>query len=77
VRRLHPIVADLAARLAAQEVTQRELAERIGVHQNTVSRWFTGSKVPALGSLCALAAALGCEIRVADAERPGRGRVRR
>lgn len=46
----------------AKGLTQRELAERIGVSDKAVSKWETGRGLPDIGLLTALAEALGVSI---------------
>ena len=50
--RIGPLIAELRA---ARGLTQDELAARMGVARNTISRWETGRMVPSLamlGPLC-------------------------
>lgn len=44
---------------AAARMTQRELADRAGVHIDTVAKWEAGGREPLLTQLAALARALG------------------
>lgn len=43
-------------------LTQAQLAERVGVALQQISRWETGGRNPGAKSLVKLAAALGCRI---------------
>lgn len=53
----------LIARLRIRaSLTQAQLALKIGCPQQTISRWETGSQVPSLKSLLALAKALQCSL---------------
>ena len=49
----------IAQHLADVGLTQRELAERVGVSQPTVSDWVNGEKIPTGDNVPRLAAALG------------------
>lgn len=51
-------------------MAQRELAEKMGVNQVTVSDWETGKSAPTAAKIPTLAKALGCEINdLFDAEK--------
>lgn len=53
-----------------KEMTQEQLAERLGVSNRTVSRWETGSNIPDLDVLIELADLYGVDIReLIDGER--------
>ena len=52
----------IAARRQALGLTQAQLAEQIGVIQQTVDKWEHGVRNPGIPSLKKLAAALGCSI---------------
>lgn len=43
-------------------LTQAQLAERLGMPQQTVSRWEQGTRTPSAKSLKAMAGALGCSM---------------
>jgi transcriptional regulator with XRE-family HTH domain len=43
---------------AAEDITQEELAKRVGTKQTTVSLWESGKQIPSLENLCAVADAL-------------------
>ena len=49
----------IAERRRARGMTQRELAERLGVSNRTVSKWECGDGMPELANLLPLCAALG------------------
>jgi transcriptional regulator with XRE-family HTH domain len=57
--------SDFAARLrqlrAAAKLTQEELAERAGIHRQTIARLELGTRKPAWDSVLALARALGVD----------------
>lgn len=48
--------------LAEKKVTNKQLAERLGVSQSTVSKWCTNSAQPEAGNLLRIAKALGVEL---------------
>jgi transcriptional regulator with XRE-family HTH domain len=48
--------------LATQKKTQKELAEKIGVPQQNISRWETGEVIPKIDKLKLIAEVLGCTI---------------
>lgn len=50
-----------AARIAAG-MTQQQLADALGVAQQSVTRWETGEREPRVSTLKRIAAALGCDI---------------
>jgi transcriptional regulator with XRE-family HTH domain len=52
----------IAERRRAANLTQAELAERIDVATETISRVERGATVPSVASLGRIAAALGCEV---------------
>lgn len=45
-----------------KDMTQDELALKMGVGQNTVSQWETGERTPKADKLPALAKILGCTV---------------
>ncbi|MCC6237616.1 MAG: helix-turn-helix transcriptional regulator [Dehalococcoidia bacterium] len=49
----------------AQQVSQSELARRMGVTQPVIARLESGERSPRLDTLAAAARALGCELEVA------------
>ena len=54
---------ELKRRREAAGLSQRELAERSGVHEISISRWETGAQTrPLLDSVAKLARALACRI---------------
>jgi transcriptional regulator with XRE-family HTH domain len=65
------------ARRTEAKLSQRELAERVGVTQGAVSMWETGTQPPALRTFFAVVRALDCKIEDllidldADNEAPG------
>ena len=58
---------------AAADLTQAQLAARIGTSQPTVARWESGAQIPSVRSLTRVAAATGFELRVGF--RDGRSRA--
>lgn len=50
-----------AARIAAG-MTQQQLADALGVAQQSVTRWETGEREPRVSTLKRIAAALGCDL---------------
>ena len=45
--------------LKQRHMTQRELANRIGTHEDTLSRWMTGQKQPSAFALLRISRVLG------------------
>lgn len=43
-------------------ITQKQLAEKLNVEQNTVSQWETGTRIPRTSTLVELAQILNCSI---------------
>lgn len=48
--------------LAQKEVTNRTLAERLGVAEGSVSRWATNTSQPDIKTLFSIAEALGVDV---------------
>ncbi len=46
----------------SKDLTQSDLAAKIGVYQKDISRWENGARTPDIESLKKLAAALDCKI---------------
>ncbi|HEX6968304.1 MAG TPA: helix-turn-helix transcriptional regulator [Micromonosporaceae bacterium] len=65
----HPIVLALKGRRIALGLSQREVAAAAGTWQGRLTAWETGHAVPTLDSLTAWAAALGCELVLAETDR--------
>ncbi|AXK88879.1 helix-turn-helix domain-containing protein [Nocardia farcinica] len=55
------IAAELRAARARRKLTQAELAERAGLHVNSVARLERGERDAKVGQILALASALGVE----------------
>lgn len=49
-------------RRAAMGITQRELAQMLGISQSTVAMWETGERSPKIHMIPKLAQVLGCTI---------------
>lgn len=52
----------LSAYLAAKDCSQENLAEQLGVHQSTLSRWASGKQKPTLPWLLKLRDVLGISV---------------
>lgn len=52
----------IAAAIQGSGKTAREVAERIGVHESTVSLWMSGGRTPRVKALEKLARELGMEV---------------
>lgn len=50
-----------AVRIAAG-MTQQQLADALGVAQQSVTRWETGEREPRISTLRRIAAVLGCDV---------------
>jgi transcriptional regulator with XRE-family HTH domain len=67
----------------AAGLTQRDLADKIGVHVDAVARWEQGRREPSWGTILALAEALGVDCTAfttpseGSSESRGRGRPRK
>lgn len=51
----------IRVRLETSGMTQKELAEKMGSNESSVSKWISGERIPRLDRFCALARALGVE----------------
>lgn len=49
----------IKALLARREMTQTDLADKIGVHRNTVASWLNGSRSANMESVVQMLAAMG------------------
>lgn len=54
------IAAGIRAERARADVTQEELAARLGTTKSTVSLWEGGSQIPGADKIYAIAQVLGC-----------------
>ena len=54
------LAAGIRAERARADMTQDELAERLGTTKTTVSLWESARQVPGGDKVCAIAVALGC-----------------
>ena len=52
----------IAAAVADSGMTARQIADKIGYHESTVSLWISGGRTPRVKALEKLAAALGIEM---------------
>lgn len=57
-----PLAAKLRSALEKSELTARDLADRIGIHESTVSLWLSGGRTPRMKNLEKMAQALGIEM---------------
>lgn len=51
----------IKTRLEECRMTQKELAEKMGSNESSVSKWISGERIPRLDNFFALAEALGVE----------------
>ncbi|MCH5289954.1 MAG: helix-turn-helix transcriptional regulator [Treponema sp.] len=58
-------------RLRARQMTQRDLAARLGVSEVTVSRWLSGERTPSIETMGKIANALGTTISYLLSENRG------
>jgi len=58
------LAVEVAHYRAEHELTQRQLAERLGVHQSDVARMETGEHTPSLGRLIRVASGLDIELMI-------------
>lgn len=59
---MSPIAANLRLALDRADMNARELADKIGVAESTVSLWLSGGRVPRVKNLEKIASALGLEL---------------
>ena len=62
--KLHSVVVELIAVRLAWNMTQADLADLIGVHKNTMTKYETGVYQPKLSHLIAWANALGYDLTI-------------
>ena len=60
------LASDLIGRRQALHMTQKQLAAASGIRQSEISRIEGGRGNPTLKTICALARALGAELRIAS-----------
>lgn len=53
---------EIRRRRREMDMTQEELARRVGVTQSAVGKWETGDCAPTVAKLVAVADALGCTV---------------
>ena len=56
------IISRLKIKREEAQLTQEEVASRIGVEQNTVSQWEKGVRIPRASNLIALAKLFNCTV---------------
>lgn len=59
------LIQDLIKRRQEKGLSQKELANRIGIKQPQLSRIESGKQSPTLRTICLICDALGCSIKVA------------
>ena len=52
----------IAALRQARGMTQQQLADALGIAQQSVARWETGEREPRVSTLRRIAAVLGCDL---------------
>lgn len=57
-----PITKSLRKKRLAAGLSQKELADKLGIVQSAISAWESGEKMPRVAQLPELAAALHCTI---------------
>lgn len=62
--RVAEMLADVQVRMAEQQLTQQDMAERCGWSQPQVAAYLTGRKEPGSRNLAKLASAVGCVWRL-------------
>lgn len=70
--RTAPFVKQLTAALQASQMSQKQLAERMGVSQTTVGSWMAGRYLPRADRIHALAELLGLDATTLIAGQRGR-----
>jgi transcriptional regulator with XRE-family HTH domain len=63
-----------AIRAGKGDLTRKELAERLGVSQPTLSRWLSGNENLTVSTMCRLAAAMDAAVHIHVADKNERGR---
>lgn len=63
-----------AIRAGKGDLSRKELAERVGVSQPTLSRWLSGNENLTVSTMCRLAAAMDAAIHIHVADKSERGR---
>lgn len=48
--------------LKRQDVTQQELADKLGIHQTAISKWCTGQCAPSVAKIVSIAQILACSV---------------
>jgi plasmid maintenance system antidote protein VapI len=63
-----------AMRAGKGGLSRKELAERVGVSQPTLSRWLSGNENLTISTMCRLAAAVDAAVHIHVADKNDRGR---
>lgn len=63
-----------AMRAGKSGLSRKELAERVGVSQPTLSRWLSGNENLTVSTMCRLAAAMDAAVHIHVADKNDRGR---
>lgn len=63
-----------AIRAGKGDLSKKELAERVGVSQPTLSRWLSGNENLTVSTMCRLAAAMDAAVHIHVADKNERGR---
>lgn len=58
------IAQEVAARRSERNLSQRELAERVGTTQSAIARLESGGRPPRIDTLLRIADALGCDLHI-------------
>lgn len=69
------LAGELLSLRKARGLTQRQLSEKAGIQQSEISRIEAAHANPTLGTVSALAHALGAEVRLVSRQRRPRSRV--
>ncbi|HAA13070.1 MAG TPA: hypothetical protein DCE41_15810 [Cytophagales bacterium] len=66
--RYHPVILPLRKERKRQQLSQEELAHRIGLTEGYLSRWEQGTRTPTLFNLTCWAESLGFRLQVIPLE---------
>lgn len=59
---IHAVGGNIYSRMKQQDITQRELASRVGLTEVTMSRYINGLRQPTAYALYRISRALGCKM---------------